>query len=318
MAHFVRSATHMGHPLRLYEPNRVYEITTRTIQGRFLLRPSEELNEIITGIIGRAQYLYPDVEVHGSQFLSTHGTWLVSSANPQQISDFMGYVNGNISRELTKLVDWPGKAWDRRYRPIPVLDEAAMIDRMEHLLAQGCKDEHLVESPRDWPGVTCVFALLGEKELRGYWFDRDLENQARRRGKQFGKYEFATPYTVRFSKLPCWAHLSDEEYTERVGELVFHIENKYQQERSREGRKVLGARAVCAMHPHHRPASVAKSPAPQCHASIRATRVAFRRLFRAFVDAYRQAAKELKAGRESVVFPLYCFPPRRPFVASTA
>jgi hypothetical protein len=31
------------------------EVTCRTIQGRLLLRPSQQLNDIVLGILGRAQ-----------------------------------------------------------------------------------------------------------------------------------------------------------------------------------------------------------------------------------------------------------------------
>ena len=37
----------------------LFEVTCRTQQGRFLLRPSPELNEIALGVLGRAQRLYP-------------------------------------------------------------------------------------------------------------------------------------------------------------------------------------------------------------------------------------------------------------------
>ena len=38
----------MGHQLRyMKKPNALIEVTTRTIQGRLLLRPSKELNKII-------------------------------------------------------------------------------------------------------------------------------------------------------------------------------------------------------------------------------------------------------------------------------
>ncbi len=44
----------MDRPLRHIQPNSTLEITTRTIQGRLLLRPSKELNRFILGILGRA------------------------------------------------------------------------------------------------------------------------------------------------------------------------------------------------------------------------------------------------------------------------
>src|SRR4029077_3402561 len=50
----------MGRKLR-YIPDggALVEVTCRTLQGRLLLRPSPELNDIAAGILGRAQRLYP-------------------------------------------------------------------------------------------------------------------------------------------------------------------------------------------------------------------------------------------------------------------
>ena len=47
--------TCMPRPLRFIPEHSLVEITTRTIQGRLLLKPSPELNELILGIIGRRQ-----------------------------------------------------------------------------------------------------------------------------------------------------------------------------------------------------------------------------------------------------------------------
>jgi hypothetical protein len=46
------------------------EITTRTIQGRLLLRPSPELTDIILGVIGKAQNLY-EMTIHTFVVVST-------------------------------------------------------------------------------------------------------------------------------------------------------------------------------------------------------------------------------------------------------
>ena len=48
----------MSRPLRFVPEHSRIEITTRTFQGRLLLRPSPELTDIILGIIGKAQALY--------------------------------------------------------------------------------------------------------------------------------------------------------------------------------------------------------------------------------------------------------------------
>lgn len=299
----------------MYEPNVVYEVTARVIQGRYLLRPSDEVNEIIAGVIGRAQALYPSVRLYGIFVLSTHITSMQSSPTPADLPAFIGFVNGNLSRELGRLHDWPGPMWDRRHRPIAITDEAAMLARLEYLLAQGTK-EGLVASPRHWPGVSCVDALRGKRALRGTWFDRDQAYKARRRGADPGPHDYATAYTVRFHKIPCWEHLSDDDYATRIEDLIRAIEIKAKA--ARGGRPVLGAKAILAADPHYRPDELERSPAPLCHASTREARLAYRARYRAFVASFRRAAEALARGVADVLFPPWSFPPPRPFVTSTA
>ena len=49
----------------------LFEVTVRTVQARFLLRPSVALNEIILGVLGRAQRLH-EVEICCFVFVSNH------------------------------------------------------------------------------------------------------------------------------------------------------------------------------------------------------------------------------------------------------
>lgn len=298
----------------MYEPDVVYEVTARTIQGRMLLRPSPAFNRLVAGVIGRAQALYPSVMLYGVFVLSNHITWLVSSARPADISAFFAHVQGNLSRVVGREHDWSGPLWERRVRAIPIVDVASLIDRFRYLLAQGTK-EGLVLSPLLWPGVSCVRALLGLEPLRGLWHDFEAFTRALRRGKDVSLRDFAIEYTVRFAKLPCWADLSDEAYAARVAELVAEIEKAAAAER--QGRPVLGAEAVLATDPHTRPEDLARSPAPLCHASTKSAQRQYRDRYRRFVASFRAAAECLRRGLEAV-FPPYSFPPPRPFVVSTA
>lgn len=58
-------------PLRFIPENALVEITTRTLQGRLLLKPSPELTDLILGIIGKAQSLY-GMTINAFVFLFTH------------------------------------------------------------------------------------------------------------------------------------------------------------------------------------------------------------------------------------------------------
>jgi hypothetical protein len=71
------------------------------------------------------------------------------------------------------------------------------------------------------------------------------------------------------------------------------------------------------MDPHSCPTESSSSPAPFVHAVDRAVRLAFHRAYARFVDAYRIAAARLKRG-EQADFPAGAFPPRGPFVPTSA
>src|SRR5688500_7936378 len=63
------------------------EITCRTDQGWFLLRPDPVIDDILLGVLGRAQRLYP-VEICGFSFLSSHYHILLWVENAQQLAKF--------------------------------------------------------------------------------------------------------------------------------------------------------------------------------------------------------------------------------------
>lgn len=294
----------MAHPLRWFVPNTVYEFTTRTIQERFLLRPSTFVRSIVLGVIARGLQYYPAVEMHAFAFLSNHWHAMLSSSDGAELAAFMGYVNGNVARELGRIHAWQGRLWGRRARPIPILDDESMVARFRYLLSQGVK-EGLVERPEDWPGATSTPWLLGEK-LVGIWIDRDLETRARRRNPNPDPSRYTFEYEVRMSPLPCWASLTRQQIAARTRGLISEV---VAQARLR-GMSVLGVDAVLKLDPHGRPNESKHSPAPSCHAATQPLREAFRAAYRAFADAFRAAANALRSGGapRTVAFPPGSFP----------
>ncbi|HEV8632554.1 MAG TPA: transposase, partial [Thermoanaerobaculia bacterium] len=140
----------MARPLRFLPPGSLVEVTMRTVHGRLLLRPSSQLNDLVLGVIGRAQRKYA-MRIHALAVLGNHHA-LLSPDSPQQLAAFMDYLASNIAREIGKLYDWREKFWARRYRSILVSDEEeAQVGRLAYLLGNGVK-EGLVAKPQDWPG----------------------------------------------------------------------------------------------------------------------------------------------------------------------
>ena len=301
--------------LRGLVDKRLVEVTTRTFQGRYLLTPSPEVNRTILGVVGRAQRR-TEIDLCGFTFLSNHCHILALPKSAKQLSDFMGYVNGNIARKVGRIHDWRGKLWERRYQHIVVSDEPeAQIGRLKYLLSQGVK-EGLVRNPEDWPGVHCVSHLLGgQDEVKGgLWRDQTAEYNARRAGKVLSLEDFLFEELVRLRPIPCWESLSRVERCGLIKELLREIEGMARQRREETGRAPLGRKRILMQVPHFRPEKVKRSPAPAFHAVAREHYAKLRERYWEFLEQYRDSAEQLKKGVLGVVFPTGCFPPGLPYV----
>ncbi len=288
------------------------EITTRTLQGRHLLKPSRKLREITLGVLGRAQRLY-EVEVHAFVFLSNQYHLLSSFRDVQQMSNFCGYLNSNLAREIGRLTGWREKIWGRRYADIVVSDEpAAVLGRLRYILSQGLK-EGLVEHPLDWPGASSVAALLGPERLRGRWYNRTQEFAARVRHERFHPQRFSEVEEVVLTPLPCWTDLSDEQRYRAVEALIESIQ---EETRKDEATQPIGERLRHQVATS-RPLRVKRSPMPWFHCASRRVREELREAYSLFLSAYREASVHWKQGQFTAPFPDGCFLPPGPFVAAS-
>ena len=120
---------------------------------------------------------------------------------------------------------------------------------------------------------------------------------------------------MHLEPLPCWAHLSAEEYHRRIAEMVDEIENQAALQRQLRDLPAKGPDAILAQEPQTAPERLKKSPAPLFHAASRKIRRALYEGYKHFLAAFRDAAARLRAGEPEVVFPAGSFPPAAPWVA---
>ncbi len=295
--------------------NRLVEVTTRTFQGRHLLHPSPEVNRTIKGVIGRGQRR-TGIDICGLAFMSNHAHMLLVPESTKQLSEFMGFVNGNIARKVGPLQGWRGKLWERRYQHIIISDELeAQIGRLKYLFSQGPK-EGLVRHSWDWPGVHCVGEIRrGYPELTGgIWHDQTAEGKARRAGKVLTPEEFLIEETILLSHVPRLADWRRRPRLELIEQLLRECEQTGRELQRETGRPPTGPRRILMQVPDFQPKELDRSPAPSFHA---VTGAAFRKLreeYKAFVNSYRECAEKLKEGALEVAFPPGCFPPHLPYV----
>jgi REP element-mobilizing transposase RayT len=300
--------------LRHFPSGSLVEVTTRTVQGRLLLAPSPALNQIILGVLGRAQRLY-GVRVHAYSFASNHYHLLLTVDSACQLAEFMGHFNSKLGREVGRLTGWKDKIWSRRYQAILVsTEERAQSARLKYILAHGPK-EGLVLRPQDWPGVHCAIPLLeGKSKVEGTWYDRRREYALRRSGKDVKVEDYTTQETLALTPIPCWKALSPDQYRRQIESLVEQIIREAEQAAAQTGAGPLGAVAVCQQNREARPTKMKKSPAPRFHALSKQVRQAMYEAYAIFVAAFREAAERLRAGDREARFPAGSFPPRLPFV----
>jgi REP element-mobilizing transposase RayT len=303
----------VGRRLRYIPEGSLVEVTCRTVQGRFLLKPTCGFREIVIGLLARAQERYP-LRIHAFAVLSNHLHLLVSPENAEQLARFMCHFATNLSKEAGRKHQWRGPLLERRYQAIVVSDEeAAQIERLAYVLGHGVKED-LVQRVCDWPGAHAAQALLHGKPPEGIWFDRTREYTARQRGENRPESDFATTYQLDLAPMPCWKHLRPEQHRQRVADLVQQIDHHATTRRTDSGRSVLGTQGILQQHPHGRPRSIAWSPAPLIHAASKKARLAFRDAYAAFSLGFRAAAAKLSAGATDALFPDGAFPPHLPFV----
>jgi len=272
----------------------VVEITNRTIQSRFLLRPGTELNAVIIGAIARAQRKYK-VAVHGYVFLSNHYHLIVTVRSARQLARFVGYFQSKVAKEVCRLHDWRDKVWARRYRHIVIVDEHEQLKRFRYLLENGCK-EGLVASPLEWPGVHCAKPLAqAQMTVRGNWLHRTKLWVAKQRGEQVSLGDCVEQETLKLTPMPVWSDMTDAAYASSVAQLVEQIERATTDRHREGGTEPLGPTEVRRQDPHRQPVQTKRDPAPFVHASTKAARLAFRAAYNVFVAACTTATDRLQA-----------------------
>jgi REP element-mobilizing transposase RayT len=284
---------------RQIQPDHLTEITIKTFQARFLLKPNRLVNSLIIGVLAMAQKRYK-IDICAVVVLCNHLHLLIVPRSEEEAMRFCQYISSNISREVGRLRRWTGGIFRRRYSDVVVTHElAAQAGRLRYLLSHGVK-EKLCRRPQDWPGVHCAKALLsGVMKLEGEWIDRSAFYEARRRSERKGARRGKRPrladhtetMVLTLSKIPAWKHLSDEAYRKAIADMIGDILGEYEDQR-------LAAPKIVriAVPADYRPDKTKSSPKPVCHAASRKERKRFHQRRRDFVNTYLEASALLKEG----------------------
>lgn len=302
----------MAYPIRHFDPQTIFFVTSRTIQSRFLMAPSAKTNELIGGVVARA-VRQCQVELFAYVFTSNHFHLMVRAPSAVAMSKFMQRLQSNIAVKVGRLVGWRGRFFARRYSAEPIVDEGAQVERLVYILSHGVK-ERLVSRCQDWPGLSCAHALLeGGRASKHAWrnWTRRWKMQARNevRVDRFAAECPSETEVLELSPLPCWAKLMTHERSRIVGELIAKIDS------TATNRTIQEPRHIKEQDPHGAPMQTKHSPRPKAHASTKRRWIEAVRRYRQFLCAFRRASREWMLGAFEVEFPLHSFRPPSWFVA---
>jgi hypothetical protein len=260
------------------------ELTFRTNQARFYLRPSAALNLAILGILAKALRMYP-VSLHAFVFLSNHWHALLTPCDGLALREFKQYVHANIAKAVHEIEGIKGKIWaPSGSKDIQVLDERAQLKRLKYLLSHGTK-EGLVASPLLWPGLTAARALVGDEELVGYWKDKPRLTRLLKKSKGVmpPAHEYIERITITLDPLPVHAKLGVLQQRREIRAMLAEIEAEH------PGPK-LGVDAILAQDPTGAPAEPKQAIAPAVHTTSDDLYHRFLALRGEFRAAYRTSA----------------------------
>lgn len=297
----------MARRLRFYEATGVYFVTIGTHNNHPLIRPEPAIAEVLGGVLARACILFPTVKLFGFVALSTH-LHLLCRAEGSSLSAFMRYVLTQSSIKLSALIAWDDAFWDGPFSAEPVLDAGAIEERLEYILSHGVK-EGLVDTPGDWPGLSCLPQLLGPptRSFRFYAWQRRWSS-GRRRPAIVDRFssEIAEEIELTLEPLPHWSDLPEPQRRARVEAIINRITTAHQ------GKPKAGIEAVLSRPLEERIVRKTKRRKPWCHASTVEAWEDMRARYCAFAAAFKEASRRYRAGELDAKFPPYSF---RPYLA---
>jgi len=272
---------------------RTYMLTRRCTGRLFFLRPSDETNNAYVYCFALAAQRYP-VDVYWLSTLSNHEHPGLHDRHGNY-PEFIRYFHSLVARCLNaRLGRWENFWATEQTGVLHLPDGDTIFEKMIYALTNPVKDQ-LVDKVFSWPGVNSLSYQLKDKPMvvkRPKWF--------------FDKAgDMPEEVQLRFVRPPEFAHLTHEQWADKLRTAVTKQERKAAEERQRTGRRIVGRKAILRQSPYSCP----KSCTPRRGLRPRvATRNKWRRIEllqqnKLFVWRYREAYERRCAGDLNVLFP---------------
>jgi REP element-mobilizing transposase RayT len=255
-----------------------------------LLRPDGALNQLFLYCLALGAHKY-GIAVHGVSVMSNH-YHLILTDEQGVLPDFMGWLNSQLAKRIKRLRGWDEVVWEPNvhYSAVELRGEAEVLDKVAYTLLNPVS-AGLVQRPEDWPGVLSTLKTLrrGTEEVQ--------------RPRVGFKDNVPQSLTLSLTPPPCFGDKS--QYLSALQALMGSRLTVLQEQRVRQGHRVLGRRAVrktpVTARPSTRKERFGRSPTFSA-LTRQAWRQAVKRL-QGFRAAYRRAYQTWRTGHPDVEFP---------------
>ena len=268
-------------------------VSRRCSERRFLLRPSDTINEVFSYCLAFAAH-HTGVLLHAWTAMSNH--WHAIITDPHaRLPEFMECVNKLVSKCINAhLGRWESLWSSEHYSAVRLVTEEDVMAKLLYVLGNPLQDA-LVESWSKWPGI-----ISGPRACT------DAPEDARRPAVFF-RTNGPMPESVKLEATvpPCFAGETKHQFATRLARQLEEHEAEVREKLASEGRTILGRDAVLAQDPLGCPESFdprrGLNPRVACKDKWRRVE-ALGRLVE-FLEAYRKARREFVTGDREVVFP---------------
>jgi hypothetical protein len=222
----------------------------------------------------------------------------------------MGYVEGQIAKQVNRFRSRRGVLWARRFSAEPIRDEASAWDKLCYLYLNPVR-ANLADHCRDWMGFHTLRESFGKPARCYTYLDKAAYRVALCKDPEARKKDFEQTHVLRVHPLPGFEG-EPEEFASRLRARLRSDEAELRAERRAAGQEIMPLEHILSTDPTDAPSQPKCSPRPLCHAATKAARAAYREIYRAFCNAYRLASAAFRAGDLKAAFPEFAFRPPPP------
>lgn len=115
--------------------------------------------------------------------------------------------SAEIKCRINTLRGLAGRMWAHRFHAEPILDDAALVDKMRYILCNGV-EAGLVAELGDWPGLTSWHAQMSREEaITGRFILSKELGPLQRETPELTRDDARITYRMELTRLPCWEEL---------------------------------------------------------------------------------------------------------------